>query len=388
MTFDFAFRMIRRSLVNRFRASMVTFLGVASAVACLVVLSSIMVGVGDAMIANTVAIHTGHVHVDWPLESPPVENLKHRIDAWPHVRTALWRKHREGVLTSEKGETSVVTYAVEPNRERSESVIPLKVIRGDYLRSPGGILLGSQAAETLGVGLGDPVDFRRIGDETVSYRVTGLFHTTIEPLDHHTTFVRFADLPGPASELAVYLDTPRATEAVAQGLRTLLPNTARVRTWRQELPELVQLISLNGVSMGIVLILALLILAFGVSNTVFISINERTREFGILKAMGVRPSQTALLVLVETLIFACSAGLAGVGVGTMISAVWSRIGLDLGLWTSANQHFVASGVIYPRITAGALVLPLLVSAVCSILAALLPAQRAGRINVVAALRSL
>jgi ABC-type antimicrobial peptide transport system permease subunit len=168
----------------------------------------------------------------------------------------------------------------------------------------------------------------------------------------------------------------------------MVSSAAAVQTWRQTMPELVQLISLNQVSINVVLGLALLILAFGVSNTAFMSVGERTREMGILKAMGARPMQIAAGVLGETLAMVFLAGLVGVALGAAAAHVWSLVGLDLGRWTSANRHFLLSGVIYPRTTAYAVLLPGLVAVACGLLAGILPAVRAARINVVQALRWL
>ena len=154
------------------------------------------------------------------------------------------------------------------------------------------------------------------------------------------------------------------------------------------MPEVVQLVSLNGVSMGILLLLASLILAFGVSNTAFVSVADRIGEFGVLKTVGLTPRAVSLLVIGETLGLVLSAGALGLGIGFGVSWTFSFSGIDLSAWTSENRHFVASGVVFPRVTAMGLALPVGVALACGALASLLPARRAGRVSVVEALRSL
>jgi len=137
-----------------------------------------------------------------------------------------------------------------------------------------------------------------------------------------------------------------------------------------------------------VLALAMGILAFGIANAAYISVSERLREFGILKAMGVTPRGIMMLVQGEILLLVGLAGLAGVALGAGASLLWAQGGIDLSRWTSANRHFIASSVIYPRLVIRALGLPMLVAIACGVLAGSLPARRGGRGSVVAALRHI
>jgi putative ABC transport system permease protein len=378
--------MIRRSLVRRSARLTVTFASVAFATAALVVLASIMVAVGDVMIRNSVAIHTGHVwvtsataqglaDVDWP-----------SLDHWPHVRTVLPRKAREGMLRRADRQVGLTLYGVQGARERSESVVPARIQPGTYLPSPGSIVIGSATAERLDARVGDEIEFVQAGASPSVFRISGLFSTGIEGLDSRTAWVDINDVSGSVNELALFLDAPAAAADTAQALRGIVPSAAHVVTWREALPELVQLISLNQVSMNVVLVLALLILAFGVSNTAFMSITERTREMGILKAMGLRPWEVTFWVLAEMTMLVVAAGFAGVGIGAVAAGIWSHIGLDLSRWTSANPHFLVTGIVHPRTTFATLALPGLVAVACGVLGAILPAFRAGRINVIKALR--
>jgi putative ABC transport system permease protein len=380
--FGLMLTMIGRSLVRRSSRWAVTFSSVAFATAALVVLASIMVAVGDVMIRNTVAIHTGHVWVTAPSGQqwgPDVERLA-------HVRTVLPRKTCEGMLRRSERQVGSTLYAVRPERERRESVVPAKIKAGAFLPGPRSIAIGSAMAERLGARLGDEIEFVQSSGTVLVFRVGGLFSTGIEALDSRTAWVDANDLPGPFNEAAIFLDSPDAAQATAKALRGLVPAECRVVTWEEALPELVQLISLNQVSMNVVLVLALLILAFGVSNTAFMSVTERTREMGILKAMGLRPAEVTLWILAEMLLLVVGAGIAGVAVGYAATEVWSRVGLDLGRWTSENRHFLITSVVRPRATPASLVLPGLVGSACGLIGAVVPAWRAGRINVIKALR--
>ena len=380
----FAGRMVWRSLSRRARRSVVTFAGVALAVASLVLLAALMEGVGEAMIRNSVAVQVGHVHVTWPDRSALALGARPSLAAVPDLRTPLWRKRRAGLLRLGDRESTAAIYAVDPAAERSESAEPLKVVRGHYLDSPGSVVIGSSLAEALGANVGDTVQVQIPGADPLSLRVGGIFDTGVEILDRSAQ-VALEDLPGPVNDLAVVLHSPRSAEAAARALARLFPQAA-VATWREALPELVQLISLNRVAMNVVFALALLILAFGISNAAFMSVSERTRELGILQAMGMRPWQIVLMMLAEVAVLVCAAGACGIAIGCGTTEILRHVGLDLGAWTSANPHFLVSGVVYPRLTPYAVVTPAVVAAVCVLLAGVLPAWRGATVDPVRALR--
>ena len=240
----------------------------------------------------------------------------------------------------------------------------------------------------MGVDIGDQVQFWRKDAQPVSWRVGGIFKTNINHMDRQMAFVRFEDLKEQCNEIAIMLAPGTNVSTATEASLSRLPTGSVVRTWQDSLTELVQLISLNRVAMNVVLTLALLILAFGVSNTVYISVSERTREFGILKAIGVTPIGIEIIVLAEVLLLVSLAGITGLALGAGVSAMWAQWGLDLSRWTSANPHFIASGVIYPRLVLRSLLLPMTVAVACGLLAGSFPARRAGRIRVVQALRTI
>ena len=389
--FWFGLRLVFRTLIRRFGKSAVTFVGVAFAVASLVALEAVMQGVSDAMVSNSVALHHGHVQASWPPDASSGEVSDAALQRIVGFRTALRRKRLDGTLVHGPRQIGITLYGIVPEDESRETVVAGKVVEGDYLGSEGEILLGAAAAHALGAGIGDRLQYWRKDAQPLSFRIGGLFNTGIGHMDSRMVFVRLsevADVEGVSNELSVFLAPNADLDLVAKSVRRQLPAGASVATWQESFTELVQLVSLNQVAMNVVLALALLILVFGVSNTVFISVTAMTRELGILKAMGFTPAGIAVLVLAEVLILVSLAGIAGVGLGAGISAVWSLWGLDLSTWTSANPHFIASGIIYPRVVARSLVLPMLVAVSCGLLAGSVPAIRAGRLSVVQALRTI
>jgi ABC-type lipoprotein release transport system permease subunit len=132
---------------------------------------------------------------------------------------------------------------------------------------------------------------------------------------------------GRASEVAVLASDADAAPAVAATLRAAIDGSVAVdvRTWDKLMPELVQFIFIDDASMYILLVILIVVVGFGILNTILMSVLERTRELGVLLALGLRPVAVFRLVYVESLLLA--------GVGLLIGLA---IGIPLVLWFQAH----------------------------------------------------
>ena len=372
-------KMIVRSLQLRLRRSLVTFLGVAVSVASLVVLDSIMAGVGDAMLENSVALHHGHILATWEGN----EQLPELTGADVLNRTQL-----AGILVNEDRQVPIQLYGIHPDKERRHTVVSRKLIAGSYLAEADSVIIGLPTAEILQAEVGDAIIFWRHGSAPKNFQVEGIFSTAVPSLDGQLAFTRQDSVYATRHEAAIFTSPGADLELLSRVIRSHLPVLATVKTWRETLAELEQLIDLNQVAMNVVLILAIVILAFGVSNTAFVSADERSHEIGVLKATGFTPANVVWLVILEAVLLVTIAGLAGLIIGGLVTHVLSIVGLDLSRWTSENPHFIVSGVIYPHATVRAFALPFAVAVFCGLVASAYPAWKAASASVVEALRQL
>ena len=372
-------RMIIRSLQIRLRRSLVTFLGVAVAVAALVVLETIMAGVGDAMLENSVALHHGHIMVTW-------EGDKELSDL-PGA-DVLNRTQLAGMLMKDERQAPIRLYGIHPDKEQQHTVVARKLVTGRYLAEEDSVIIGLPTAELLQAAVGDSLIFWRYGAEPKTFQVEGVFSTAVPSLDGQLAYARLGSVSTSRHEAAIFASPGADLETLSRSIRSHLPQSATVKTWRESLAELDQLINLNQVAMNVVLILAVVILGFGVSSTAFVSADERSHEIGILKATGFTPANVVWLVILETVFLVAAAGLAGLLIGGVLTHVLSIAGLDLSRWTSENPHFIVSGVIYPQATVRAFLLPLAVAIICGLVASAFPAWKAASSSVMDALRQL
>jgi ABC-type lipoprotein release transport system permease subunit len=385
----FILRMILRGIARRWRHSAAIAAGIAIAAGTLITLETIMQGVSDAMVRNSAAIHNGNVTITWNDEGLDCQRLASMISDTVDRAAVLPRVKLTGTLAvSDTGEAAVV-FGVVPDIEKQWTVPGSKIMSGRYLTSRNEIVLGKSSAEALKATIGDKITFQPgNGREAIQLTLVGIFRTSIDSLDRGVGFVHIEDCPDGDGEIAVFLPPSSGVYKAAADISNNAPSTVTVRTWRQTLPEVSELIDLNHVSMNVVIILALVILIFGVMNSVYIAANERLHEFGVLKAMGMTPTQIVTLVQSEAILIAVISALLGIAIGIGATALLGHTGLDLTRWTNANRHFISSGVIYPRLMLRSIMLPAIASILCAVLGAALPAFRAGRLSAVEALREI
>jgi ABC-type antimicrobial peptide transport system permease subunit len=120
------------------------------------------------------------------------------------------------------------------------------------------------------------------------------------------------------------------------------------------------------------------LVGFGISNTFILTIVERYREFGILKAMGVTPHELTLLIFLESFLVCAGAALLGLLIGWGLTTGLGLVGIDLSAFTSHNRYFVVTGVVHPRLTYGGLLGPGLLVVLVSLISSYLPTRMAGR----------
>ena len=185
--------------------------------------------------------------------------------------------------------------------------------------------------------------------------------------------------PGDAGgDVAVFLHKGVSSGEGMKLLRPLLAPGETATRWETLTPELEQLTRLNFVAMLIVIVLVVVIMAAGLSNTILVSVMDRYREFGVLKAMGVTPWEVVRLIVTETAVMCVAAGAIGLLLGASATLLSGRTGIDLSRFTSMNPHFVMSSVVYPRLIAQMTLAPALSALVLGLSASVWPALTAAR----------
>lgn len=388
----FLFKLSGLILWRSWRATAVLSFMIISAVAALVFLSGLAVGTNDAMIRNSTGLYSGHIAGSGIAEAD-VQQLN-----VPGVKQILLRQHLPVLLRSEglePGLEPVVLAGVNPAQERQAAAYWKKTVKGSYLadeenKDEETIFLSQEILERLNADLGDSIGLLdRHGVYLKSLKIGGIYKTGITYLDNGVAFCSAQALPPGDSKVsvAVFLEPGASPEAIVKQFRKALPS-ASFSTWSEFMPDLKQLIDLNGFSMAIVIFLVFAIVSVGISCTFLIFTLKNLREHGIMKAMGFMPGDTALLLLTQIGLLTLSAAAVGTIAGALIVWLFSNVGIDISAYISHNQYFAVSGILYPRLSGLALFAPPFVAVTFSLMAAVWPIAYVLRKNPADILRSV
>jgi len=354
----------------------------------------------------------GHVqvhHPEWPGARslydtlPAAEATLARLDALPGTHSATGRLLGYGLAGGAQRSTAAQLIGVSPDRERAADSLGDALVAGDWLAPTpkADAVIGAGLAETLGIGVGgEIIVVTQASDGSLgnaAYTVRGLVRTGAVAVDDGSIYLHLSDLqellvlPDQVHEITLVSADPDAIPAYRDAVRHLLGPAAWARAWWEVSPQTQQLFAMQAASKWIVLGLVFSVSAFGVVNTLLMSVFERTRELGVLLAIGMRPSRLVAMVLLEALLLAGLAVAMGLVLGGALDAwlVWHGLDFSASLEETGVRF---NGVRIDPVMRGAVngwgVVQVAASVVGVALgAALWPAVRAARLQPVTALRT-
>ncbi|MEE9614384.1 MAG: FtsX-like permease family protein, partial [Thermodesulfobacteriota bacterium] len=272
------------------------------------------------------------------------------------------------------------------------------VIRGEYLDGEkGGVLLGHRLAKRLTAEIGEKVVLMiQAADGSLGaelFRVKGIFRMGSIEMDSSLAVISLADaremavMGESATEVSLLLKRPDEVGPATASLRAALePLGYEVLPWQELMPALHEMIELDDIFMYVVLVIILVVVSLGILNTMLMSIMERTREFGIMMALGTKPREIVTLVMLESFFLGLAGVIAGAVIGIAANEAIAVNGMDLSQWSTAMEFLAAlNPVVYPETHAGRVVWSSAVIFATALLVSIYPAVKAARLKPVEAI---
>ena len=359
-------------------------------------------------VENAVAILTGHVQVQAPdyFENPQlkrniaidpklrpqVEKIAHVVGAAARIKTMIL------VSNTEKSEMAQLV-ATEPTHEPKVSMIPDSLKEGRWLEESdkGKVVIGAEMARRFKTKLGRRMIVRatspsgEVVDEV--FRIVGIYDTGLHSFDRSTVYVALADaqrlfgMEGRATEWVIATEMPDHADAVAARVKALVDKDRMVvTTWMEQNPLVVKIIDMSKAFMWFFNMFFYLAMAFGIANTMLMSVLERTKEIGMMLALGVQRSVILSIIMLEALLLSALAGTIGGLLGGGLVAWSAKTGLDLSAWAEGMSYAGMRGVIHPYVRPADMVAAIAVTVVVALLMAIYPAWKASRLEPTTALR--
>ena len=405
------FLLALRNLFRNTRRTLLTLAAIGFGLSMMIFVVNLQNGSYQAMIDTAVSSMAGHVVVQadgYQDEKEPTMLVQDAsvvvatlASAYPDAVVAP-RIFTGGLLMSAHSSVGVALTGLDVAAELQVQDLHEKVVDGEWLASDEReIVIGVDMAKTLDIELGDKLVYmgQNGSDEVQSrlFRVRGLFRTGSAQFDGRLAFAHLGavqEIMGGgdvANMVTLHLDDADDAFEAAPRLEALLARPELdVRHWKDALPELFAIIQVDRGSGDVMLAIIGLIVAFGVLNTMMMAVLERTREFGVMLSLGMKPRQIAWLVLLEGLVL----GLLGATVGLLLGLALSWPIVTYGLDYSSmmgSETMESGGILMDTLVFGAwdpvrMALYFAGAVIFCICAAIYPAWSISKLRPVVALR--
>jgi putative ABC transport system permease protein len=413
---ELALRNLRRQL----RRTVLTSLAMIVGGALLMISLPLGDGTHEAWIESGVRMGSGHLSIQRP-EFRASRKIEERLSASaraaaedalrdatiaPAVTAVSPQLVVNGLASSPAGARPAQIVGVDPDAEARFTVLDEKAIEGRYLRGDDRLAayVGAVLAEGLDLHLGSRmvVTAQDVKGQIASQlvRVVGIFKTGVPEIDQSLVHIPLRTAGAwlgsgdDVTNIAIAAGESVEVEPLRRALSRRLAGPIEVGEltvlgWREAMPELDAAVKIDDFGNYLVQGILFAIIALGIVNTVLMSVLHRHREFGVLQALGLTPTETGSLVLIEGLVLTAVSGIVGIALGMFVTWLFWRDGLDLsGMW---NEEWSFSGVvmapiIYPVIRMSRVVESLVFILLVGAVASLYPAFRATRIDVTEAMK--
>ena len=357
----------------------------------------------------------GHVTLEHPdyLDAPKLtqtidgtDRLKELAGRAEHVSRVAERITGQAMLSTARDSFGAAFVAIDPAQEDETTLSVLEgLVEGEMFETSrdGGIILGARLAENLGVDMGKRVVYTMTdinGDIVAGLaRVSGIVRTgaasvdgglCLLPLDAVRELIEYRSTQ--AIQVAVFIDDQRQSDVVAAALQSQIDGDVVALPWHRAQPELAAFIAMKVGSARFIEALIAVLVAAGIFNTLFISVMERMREFGIMSAIGFSSGTLFALVMLESLWLAVVGLIAAaiVTAGPYFYLASTGISLSAFLGDDAGTTEIA-GIGLPDVMRVGIfpenaAVIVIAAVVAIVLSGLYPAWKAGRVEPVETIR--
>jgi ABC-type lipoprotein release transport system permease subunit len=398
-----AFKLAFRNLGRNKSRSLLSALAVGVGMALLLLMVSVLEGEMTGALQNTIRLQSGHLQIrpasyeegkislKWEdLIADPDQMVK-QIKSLPQVVIATPRLIASSVLTLSDESKGVQILGIDPDSAANQ---PFRdgMIAGEFIKADDreGILIGNTLADKLNLKVGDTVNLlitTSNGDVNEQlFMIRGIFTTRTPSYDENTIFMPLAKAQSitatenHASTIFVMLQNSEDADAVAQAIQS---DNYKVLTWREQNLFITQFEDYANAFFVVIYLIVLGITATVVTNTLVMAVFERTREIGILAAIGMKGRGIMAQFMAEAALLATGGVIGGLIIGGALVAYFTVYGIYIGDYGITGVLF--EDHIYAHLTLQNTVNLTIVTYIITLVASLYPARLAARMEPVEAL---
>jgi ABC-type lipoprotein release transport system permease subunit len=406
MVWSIAWRNVWRNKLRSLVVVLATAIGLYGSVYLIALMNGMMQQKIDATIENEIS----HIQLHHPkfLEDESVrfaiaepDKIAAMLDGNAAVAAWCARVKATGMASTAHSGNGVMINGIFPEQEKTVTSIREKLTAGSYFEEESriaSIVISEKLAEDLKAEPGKKVVLTTaaLSGETAQalFKVEGLYKTSNSMFDELNVFVRAGELQkmvapdsNIVSEFAIRVDDDADTTAVVTPLRSAFPeNELKVSTWKDLSPSLLAMMAMMDQFSYVMIIIVLLALAFIIVNVMLMVIIERTRELGMLMAIGMKRKRIFVMIMLETVFMSVTGALLGVILS--VATIWltGRSGINFAGWAEGLESVGYSAHVYPVIETGFYVFLGIMVILAAMLASVWPARKALKLQPAEAVR--
>jgi len=407
-------KMAGRNIWRNPRRSILTISAIAFASVLLLFMLSWQFGSYDTMINSAVKIHTGHLQVQargykdkraMRLVVPDPAAVSGILDKTPGVDAYTFRANAFSLASSKERTYGIIVVGIDPVREAKVSTLRKLIRQGNYLSEGDSdqALVGELLARNLQVSLGDELVVLGQGRDgsiaATMVKVKGIYSSGQDEFDRSSIYIplkNFQDvygMHGAVHEVVVLgkslEDVSEIKKAVAAGIKKMDKRHHLVALdWMELMPGLIQGIQMDLVSGLIFYFILIVVVAFSILNTFLMCIFERTREFGVLVAIGTTPGRLTKLLLIESTAMTMVGIVIGIIAGSLITWYFQVHGIVISGTSELLSQYGMPERMFPQLSLLSVSIGPGAVLVITLLTALYPALKVRRLRPVEAMTAV
>lgn len=386
-------------------------------------LAVLSIGIGDgshnSLIRNAIKLGEGHLTVQprGYLEAPANHkylvnglSLSKKLNALNVSGSIEPRISLQVLASTANNSVGVVLEGLSSGSDPRVEMLKSELVKGEWIKANDdrGIVIGAGMASKLKAKLGSKIVVmagKKGGDSQAQLgRVRGIFKSQVPEMDDYLIFsdlrfaTRFLEGEGadvakqPITRFAIFLNDPDSLYDWKDKIKTAVENEQIIAMdWQEMMPQLVQFIIIDDAGNYVFLLLILIMVIFGVLNTVLMSVLERTREFGLLRALGLSRRNLLTLVFCESFLMGLLAIVVGWLVGGSIHFWFSQHGVDftamMGEGGNVMMGTFMDPIVYTELSWSRVTQLTTIIFVATLASGIYPAIKAARVTPVEALRT-
>lgn len=408
LTLRLAFRNLQRNL----RRSLITVMSIGFGLAVILWLQAILAGSNQNVIDTITSTHYGHMQIfrkdyresgliqqTFPLAELNLDSLGFAELKWAP------RLHLPALISSGEQSFPIVLEGIDPAREGNVTRVREHLRHGQFLAdqdpdcSQRQVYISERLAKLLNVELGNKlVILAQAADGSMGnelLRIQGLFATGSPEYDKSVVFThascveKIGALQG-VHEIAVHLDRGSDEGKIKNAAIAVLPPELVILNWREAQPQLAGVIKFNDASLVLVSVMLFIVISLGILNTFLVTVFQRTKEFGVMMALGTSPGRIVALVMTEGFFLGLAASLLGIVTGFLVIFYHYQMGFDLTPLVGDNLSvgvFQLKLRVHPIIHVAGAVKAVVITLVAVIVSVIYPAVRAACLKPIEAIRT-